>query len=261
MRVDTGIILSVLSFSVFAAVIPSNDYYVPLLVRRAVSPENRASLWKRADEEQEGSYPSGSGASSGGSSSNHPSSSRGLIEGRQGKPVIDDISKFLKVLLESAKLLKSVYYSKVETPFASSPQKFSSSKSLARELARIQSTARELIKAYLKDIYTVIASIIKHPQNVMSELEKIMSRSTATFESLKFLWVEDYVALVLKMKHPKYSEYNQIIQEHVAQLKEDQDRVSNSYSIVESKADSGVLRFKEKTPSKISALKSRIRGG
>ncbi|KAH6590682.1 hypothetical protein BASA50_009208 [Batrachochytrium salamandrivorans] len=210
MRVDTGIILSVLSFSVFAAVIPSNDYYVPLLVRRAVSPENRVSLWKRADEEQEGSYPSGSGASSGGSSSNHPSSSRGLsnsnpslgtlrglqlslpkvfkgkktghtvqrdskdiqkiitkltqaVEGRQGKPVIDDISKFLKVLLESAKLLKSVYYSKVETPFASSPQKFSSSKSLARELARIQSTARELVKAYLKDIYTVIAQYHQTP--------------------------------------------------------------------------------------------------
>ncbi|KAH6576912.1 hypothetical protein BASA60_004314 [Batrachochytrium salamandrivorans] len=174
-----------------------------LLVRRAVSPENRAVLWKRADEEQEGSNSSDSDSDTdgGGSSSNSPSRSRGsdklspfqsaargvqlpipkvfkgkktshtmqrdskdiqkvitkltqAVEGRQGKSAIDDIGMFLKISLESAKLLKNAYYSKVETPFAPPPQKFASSKSLARELNRIQSTAKRLVKAYLKNIYS-----------------------------------------------------------------------------------------------------------
>ncbi|KAH6581293.1 hypothetical protein BASA61_009153 [Batrachochytrium salamandrivorans] len=62
MRVSTGIILSVLSSSVFAAVIPNYDSHGPLLVRRTGSPENKDFLWKRADEEQTGPVPSSSGA-------------------------------------------------------------------------------------------------------------------------------------------------------------------------------------------------------
>ncbi|KAH6590686.1 hypothetical protein BASA50_009212 [Batrachochytrium salamandrivorans] len=219
MRVDTGIILSVLSFSVFAAVIPNNDSHGPLLVRRTVSPENRAVLWKRNnDDDQMDSDDSDSGASggtepgtSGGdSSSNSPSISRGLsnsnqfrgtlrglqlslpkvfkgqktghtmqrdskdikkvitkltqaVQGRQGKSAIDDIGMFFEVLLESAKLLKNVYDDKANTPFASSPQKFSSSKPLAKELNRIKSTAKRLVKHYLKEIYKAIAQYHQTP--------------------------------------------------------------------------------------------------
>ncbi|KAH9273437.1 hypothetical protein BASA83_004102 [Batrachochytrium salamandrivorans] len=84
MRVGIRIILSVLSSSVLAAVIPNNDDHGILLVRRAGNPDNRVVLWKRADEEQEGSEPSGSGASGGGSSPNLPSDNNGL--GNPGKP-------------------------------------------------------------------------------------------------------------------------------------------------------------------------------
>ncbi|KAH9272581.1 hypothetical protein BASA83_005082 [Batrachochytrium salamandrivorans] len=65
MRVGTGIILSLLSSSVLSAVIPNDDSHGILLVRRTVGPENRAVLWKRADEEQTGpgSLSSGAGAS------------------------------------------------------------------------------------------------------------------------------------------------------------------------------------------------------
>ncbi|KAH6590130.1 hypothetical protein BASA50_009616 [Batrachochytrium salamandrivorans] len=84
MRVDTGIILSVLSFSVIAAVIPNGDDHAPLLVRRAVSSENGAVLWKRNnDDDQMDSDDSDSdsdtdtGTSGSGSSSNSPSRSRG----------------------------------------------------------------------------------------------------------------------------------------------------------------------------------------
>ncbi|KAH6576265.1 hypothetical protein BASA62_001520 [Batrachochytrium salamandrivorans] len=62
MRVGIGIILSVLSFSVLAAVTSNYDYHGPLLVRRAVSPNNRVVLWKRSNEEQTAPVPSNSGA-------------------------------------------------------------------------------------------------------------------------------------------------------------------------------------------------------
>ncbi|KAH9274546.1 hypothetical protein BASA83_003182 [Batrachochytrium salamandrivorans] len=62
MRVGIGIMLSVLSFSVLAAVIPNYDSHGILLARRAVNPDTMDLLWKRADEDQEGSEPSGSGA-------------------------------------------------------------------------------------------------------------------------------------------------------------------------------------------------------
>ncbi|KAH6597017.1 hypothetical protein BASA50_004775 [Batrachochytrium salamandrivorans] len=84
MRVGIRIILSVLSSSVLAAVIPNNDDHGILLVRRAGNPDNKVVLWRRADEEQEGSEPSGSGASGGGSSPNLPSDNNGL--GNPGKP-------------------------------------------------------------------------------------------------------------------------------------------------------------------------------
>ncbi|KAJ1341663.1 hypothetical protein BSLG_003775 [Batrachochytrium salamandrivorans] len=62
MRVGIGVILSVLSFSVLAAVIPNYDDHGILLVRRAVNPDNRVVLWKRADEKQTGHVSSSSSA-------------------------------------------------------------------------------------------------------------------------------------------------------------------------------------------------------
>ncbi|KAH6568165.1 hypothetical protein BASA62_005632 [Batrachochytrium salamandrivorans] len=67
MRVGIGIILSVLSCSVLAAVIPDYDSHGILLVRRAVNPDNKVVLWKRADEEQAEPGPSSSEAGAGAS--------------------------------------------------------------------------------------------------------------------------------------------------------------------------------------------------
>ncbi|KAH6592897.1 hypothetical protein BASA50_007735 [Batrachochytrium salamandrivorans] len=72
MRVDIGIILSVLSFSALAKVIPNDDFHGSLLVRRAVSPDTTDLLWKRAD--------AGASASSDDSSLDQPSGSGGLSE-------------------------------------------------------------------------------------------------------------------------------------------------------------------------------------
>ncbi|KAH9244337.1 hypothetical protein BASA81_018266 [Batrachochytrium salamandrivorans] len=64
MRVDTGIILSVLSSSVLAAVIPNYDSRGTLLARRTVDPDPMDLLWKRADEDQMQLVPFGSRAGS-----------------------------------------------------------------------------------------------------------------------------------------------------------------------------------------------------
>ncbi|KAH6585408.1 hypothetical protein BASA61_006843 [Batrachochytrium salamandrivorans] len=53
MRVDIGIVLSVLSFSALAKVIPNETLMGPLLVRRAVGPDTTDLLWKRADGDDE----------------------------------------------------------------------------------------------------------------------------------------------------------------------------------------------------------------
>ncbi|KAH6569977.1 hypothetical protein BASA60_008000 [Batrachochytrium salamandrivorans] len=101
MRVDIGIILSVLSFSALAKVIPNGGYNSPLLVRREVGPDTTDLLWKRADgDDEQGSSPmdldigaeaeagaetsnnaeAGASASSDDSSSNQPSGSGELSE-------------------------------------------------------------------------------------------------------------------------------------------------------------------------------------
>ncbi|KAH6592901.1 hypothetical protein BASA50_007739 [Batrachochytrium salamandrivorans] len=101
MRVDIGIVLSVLSFSALAKVIPNDDSHGLLLVRRAVGPDTTDLLWKRADgDDEQGSSPMDSttgadvkavteagnnaeaeaGASSSDSSPDHPSGSDELSE-------------------------------------------------------------------------------------------------------------------------------------------------------------------------------------
>ncbi|KAH6593424.1 hypothetical protein BASA50_007375 [Batrachochytrium salamandrivorans] len=77
MRVGTGIILSVLSFNVLAAVITNYDSHDPLLVRRTLNPDNKGILWKRANEEQMEPGPSNSGAGIGDGSPNYSSGNRG----------------------------------------------------------------------------------------------------------------------------------------------------------------------------------------
>ncbi|KAH6568277.1 hypothetical protein BASA60_008688 [Batrachochytrium salamandrivorans] len=77
MRVGIGVILSVLSSSVLATVIPNDDSHGLLLVRRTVNPDNRAVLWKRADEDQMQVVPFGSGVGSSAGSSRSESASAG----------------------------------------------------------------------------------------------------------------------------------------------------------------------------------------
>ncbi|KAH9252655.1 hypothetical protein BASA81_009436 [Batrachochytrium salamandrivorans] len=77
MRVDTGIVLSVLSLSVLAKVIPNDGSHGPLLVRRTVDPDPMDFSWRRnngADEQGSSPMDSGAGAEAGASASSDDSS-------------------------------------------------------------------------------------------------------------------------------------------------------------------------------------------
>ncbi|KAH6576585.1 hypothetical protein BASA50_007841 [Batrachochytrium salamandrivorans] len=98
MRVGTGIILSVLSSSVLAAVIPNYDSHGILLARRTVNPNNKDVLWKRADEERVKFVPSSSraGASIGESNPNSSSNNRESSS-------LDQLREYVKKIYNSLK--------------------------------------------------------------------------------------------------------------------------------------------------------------
>ncbi|KAH9269125.1 hypothetical protein BASA83_008876 [Batrachochytrium salamandrivorans] len=101
MRVGTGIILSVLSFNVLAAVITNYDSHDPLLVRRTLNPDNKGILWKRANEEQMEPGPSNSGAGIGDGSPNYSSGNRGSSKLKRFREMQSTGKKQTKANLQS----------------------------------------------------------------------------------------------------------------------------------------------------------------
>ncbi|KAH6576433.1 hypothetical protein BASA60_004544 [Batrachochytrium salamandrivorans] len=76
MRVGAGIILSVLSSSVLAAVIPNDDSHGILLVRRTVGLENKDVSWSKDNADEVKFVPSSSGAGGGAGSGGNRGSSK-----------------------------------------------------------------------------------------------------------------------------------------------------------------------------------------
>ncbi|KAH6562270.1 hypothetical protein BASA50_011098 [Batrachochytrium salamandrivorans] len=105
MIVGIGAILSVLSSSVLAAVIPDYDSHGILLVRRAVNPENHAVLWKRNNEEQTGPGPSNPGAGNGdGAGTSNGQSNLDYSSDNRGSNKLKRFLEFLKGIYRSFKI-------------------------------------------------------------------------------------------------------------------------------------------------------------
>ncbi|KAH9272591.1 hypothetical protein BASA83_005092 [Batrachochytrium salamandrivorans] len=281
MRVDTGIILSVLSSSVLAAVIPNYDSHGPLLARRAVNTENRAVLWKRADEEQEVPGPSNSGAGasteSGSSrSESNPNSSsinsglskmgrfrefieKLLTEGVSKKQFVVEVGKFLRTSLESARPNFELYDSKVETPFLLSISEGKDRKSLHKEMNRIQNTAKKVAKKHLRDVTSAINGITKHPQNVMAELDKITGSISLMFGTLKNLYDRDYTALASKVGRTGNEENIKVAENYMSHMKGHRDSALETVRIIKGEVTSGRVTFKGKNTSKFGAFKSGVK--
>ncbi|KAH6584317.1 hypothetical protein BASA50_000258 [Batrachochytrium salamandrivorans] len=297
MRVGTGIILSVLSLSILAAVSPNNDNHGPLLARRAVSPNSRAVLWKRNNEDQEGSDPSSSGAgggsSSGSSNSNQsPSTSKGfhkslmnrwatrqqkyilegdekliqraikkltdVTKGEHVKEVIADIESFLRTLLKGAKVLVDLFDNKALTPFSLSIPKGKEYKSLIKEMSRIQRAAKDLAKEYLRHMYGTIDNVNHYVQFLISVLGRGTVSTGNTCNSLVDLGNKDYMALLSKVKSAT-DEDRAKVNEYAQELQTYHDGSWVSLDSIKDKIKRGVLKFDYDRLSKASSLTSKIR--
>ncbi|KAH6598463.1 hypothetical protein BASA50_003503 [Batrachochytrium salamandrivorans] len=103
MRVGIGTVLSVLSFSVLAAVIPNYDSHDTLLVRRAIGPDSHAVSWSKSDGDQVKFVPSSSGAGAGAGTS-IGGSNPNYSSGNSGPSKLDQFREFLKKLYRTLKI-------------------------------------------------------------------------------------------------------------------------------------------------------------
>ncbi|KAH6587663.1 hypothetical protein BASA50_011267 [Batrachochytrium salamandrivorans] len=201
MRVGIGIMLSVLSFSVLAAVIPNYDSHGILLVRRAIKAGASA------------------GAGVGGSNLDYSSDNRGssklgrfqeflkglyrylkkswntqkqkyarwsdkrsiqkaikklteIVQGQRKKEFISEINNFLNTALESARMASGLYDGNAKThPFFLTIPKDDNQQALLTEMTNIQNDGKKAVKGHLADVTRGIDDITKSPRNVVKGLE------------------------------------------------------------------------------------------
>ncbi|KAH6568190.1 hypothetical protein BASA60_008740 [Batrachochytrium salamandrivorans] len=129
MRVDIGIVLSVLSFSVLAKVIPNDDSHGPLLVRRAVGPDTTDLLWKRHNgDDEQGPSPMDLdiGAEAGRNTFCRVTKSLSktviekvteVFEGENKDEFISEVETVLAFVLNSIRVFLAAYDSRATAPF------------------------------------------------------------------------------------------------------------------------------------------------
>ncbi|KAH9273435.1 hypothetical protein BASA83_004100 [Batrachochytrium salamandrivorans] len=243
MRVGIRIILSVLSSSVLAAVIPNNDDHGILLVRRAGNPDNKVVLWKRADEEQEGSEPSGSGASGGGSSPNLPSDNNGL--GNPGKPQRNAKGSFL-----------AAYNNQDNGPFFLSTPKSKDQSLLTQEVNALHSAAKKNAEAHLRSINAAIIRLTKNPRDLIAVIKDIVSLIARFHYSLTTIRDDTYNHLFSRIKNMNNRSHLKVTETHIHQVKDDNTLASKALKGISDRFDSSMARFKdyassEKTTSSV----------
>ncbi|KAH6582011.1 hypothetical protein BASA61_008758 [Batrachochytrium salamandrivorans] len=235
MRVDIGIILSVLSFSVLAKAIPNDGYNGPLLVRRAVGPDTTDLLWKRADDDgEQGPSPmdldigAEADASSDDSSSNQPSGSGELSELYRTSNPSDEES--IQTVIEKVTEAfegenKDEFISKIKTV-----------------LTIVLNSVRVFLAAYdSKDTAPFVLMIPKGTTDQQSSIEKL-----SICKILERVWSLENRA------------YVDVTESYIRQVWSDGDRVSELLDKIERMTDSGMIKPKP-VPSIFSSLMSSIK--
>ncbi|KAH6588738.1 hypothetical protein BASA50_010538 [Batrachochytrium salamandrivorans] len=313
MRVGIGTILSVLSSSVLAAVIPSYDHG-PLLARRAVSLESKSLLWKRAGEKQAVPVPSNSdaGASTetgtGVGKSNPNSFSINSVLSKMGQfqqfidglyksrkknwstrkqiatlkkdekslqnaakrvtevtegvskgPFDVEVDKFLRTAVNGARSGSELYDNKTVIPFFLSVTEDSNQKSLLKGINKMQSRGKKYAKKHLVDVLRSTNDIIKHPQNVIAELEKITSSISHMFMALTVVSGRDYNTLVAKVNPKDNKENIEITKDYMLQMKNHRDSAFKAVNAIKEEITKGKVTFKGKTQSRFGAFKSGVK--
>ncbi|KAH6597505.1 hypothetical protein BASA50_004422 [Batrachochytrium salamandrivorans] len=286
MRVDTGIILSVLSFSVLAAVIPNDDDHGTLLARRTVDPDTMDLLWKRADGDQMQVVPFGSGAGAstsnpGSSSSNSvlartggPSQSFGgvlstarqsaqrennekyvqrvvkklnqVVEGRNKAKFITEITSFLRTVLEISRRIPNAYSNQLTAPFSVTVPQ-GGDQSLINTMINIQSIGTKATKRHRgMSLRTILLFITRRPKTVILKLEGIKNSALSMYKTHQFLYNRDYMGLMSRAGHANNEGHIKKTQAFISTIKNYQERLSASLDSIKREASNGGITFKEK---------------
>ncbi|KAH6571986.1 hypothetical protein BASA60_006877 [Batrachochytrium salamandrivorans] len=261
MRVGTGIILSVLSFSVLAAVIPNYDDHGLLLARRTVNSDPMDLLWKRADEDQEESEPSGSGAdtSAGTSGNSQPGKKGGLFKSfmksrnaRKQKSAQESDVRYVAIAI---KKLTKVVEGRNKNQFILGV-KGTSKKLLTNEMVKIQNTGRRAADKNLKAVIRGIFLIIRRPRGVEVALEKIADSVLHMYKVHKGLYEKEYNDLVSKVGPANNEEHIKRTKDFMSSMNKHQEHILASVHSMQMEIGNKGVTFKKKKPSMFAKFKS-----
>ncbi|KAH6588980.1 hypothetical protein BASA50_010336 [Batrachochytrium salamandrivorans] len=283
MRVGVGVILSVLSSSALAAVIPNYDSHGILLVRRTGSLENKDVSWSKAMGINAEASTRGRGVSSrlGRSFSNIKTrwgiakqratlklderylqnaieALTEVTEGETKDQLISEIETLLRTIQKSAKGFMKEFKNKAQTPFVLTIPEGKNKRSLTREMTKIQKTAKKSIENYLKHVQYGLADINKRPQTVMKEMRKIVNDMSYMYLEFKGLYANKYMALVSKVKHTNNKKHIGDTEKYLSDINENRGPTLESFNAIKNHVRVGKITFKEKTQSKKSRAKRRL---
>ncbi|KAH9246128.1 hypothetical protein BASA81_016349 [Batrachochytrium salamandrivorans] len=311
MRAGIGIILSVLSFSVFAEVTSDYDYHGPLLVRRAVSPNNRVVLWKKNNDKQVEFGPSNSGAgtstSNGGSNLDYSSDNRvpskldrflaflkrlyrflkiswntqkqkyirwrdkrlikkavkkltGIVQGQRKKEFLSKIDKFLTTSLESVRMAFGLFDSKTKIPiFLLSIPKGKNQRSLTKEMVELQNTGKKHTKEYLDKVLLAIAGIIKNPEDMVKELDRITNSASEISTILRNLYDDGYKPLVSKVGHENNEKNIKVTEQYISSLKRCYNGPWVPYNAILGEINRGKVTLKKRSHRDLQTSSCKLR--
>ncbi|KAH9246766.1 hypothetical protein BASA81_015688 [Batrachochytrium salamandrivorans] len=249
-------------------------------------------LWKRADEDQEESEPSGSGAdtSAGTSGNSQPGKKGGLfksfmksrnarkqksaqesdvryvaiaikkltkvVEGRNKNQFILGVSKMLRTAIEIARRISNLYTNKATIPFLLSIPEGTSKKLLTNEMVKIQNTGRRAADKNLKAVIRGIFLIIRRPRGVEVALEKIADSVLHMYKVHKGLYEKEYNDLVSKVGPANNEEHIKRTKDFMSSMNKHQEHILASVHSMQMEIGNKGVTFKKKKPSMFAKFKS-----
>ncbi|KAH6571984.1 hypothetical protein BASA60_006875 [Batrachochytrium salamandrivorans] len=252
-------------------------------------------LWKRADEDQEGSEPSGSEAdtSAGTSGNSQPGKKGGLfksfmksrnarkqksaqesdkryvaiaikkltkvVEGRNKNQFILDVSSFLNSAIEIARGTSNSYTNEATIPFFLLIPEGTSKKLLTKAMVKIQKAGKKAAKNHLMVVIRLIRSIIKHPEGVEGALDKITTSIINMYDAHEGLYEKEYDDLISKVEPANNEAYIKRTNDLMSSIKKHQEHSTAFLHSIQRDMSSDELTFKKKKPSRFGKFKSGVK--
>ncbi|KAH6573338.1 hypothetical protein BASA62_003000 [Batrachochytrium salamandrivorans] len=144
------------------------------------------------------------------------------------------------------------------TPFFLPIPKDSNQKSLIKKMVTIQKSGKKAAKEHLGDVTRGIDGVIKNPQYVVKEMEKITDSISRMCMALTPMYNRDFTDLVAKVNPTNKEKYTKNIKNHVSEMWGYRDGAMVSFNAIKNHISSGRVTFKGKNSSKFSNFKSGV---